>query len=89
MQIARTAAAACALTISVVSATAASEFYIVLDENKGRCELVTVPPQTTSLDLLAGGVVFFDRQQARLTMQSLEECATTKLSSRIMQTSRN
>ena len=89
MRIAIAAAAASALIASVVSANAANEFYIVLDESKGRCELVTVPPQTTALDLLADGVVFFDQQQAQRKMHSLEECARTELSSRITSTSRN
>ena len=84
-----TAAALCAMAISVVSANAANEFYIVLNASQGRCELTTIPPQTTAFDLLADGVVFFDRQQAQRTMQSLPECSMSEISSREVLTRRN
>jgi hypothetical protein len=57
-----------------LSARAADEYYIIRSTAAPACELTHLPPRTTATQLLAGGNVYFSRNEALQAMQSLPEC---------------
>jgi hypothetical protein len=57
-----------------LSARAAEEYYIIRSTAASACELTHLPPRTTATQLLAGGSVYFSRNEALQAMQSLPEC---------------
>jgi hypothetical protein len=70
------------------AALAAEEYYVVLSNEKARCQLVTIPPQTTAFTLLAGGKVFFEKDKAQAAMASEPECKQVNASASNRQATR-
>jgi hypothetical protein len=81
-------AAAVTFVLWCSAALAAEEYYVVLSNAKARCQLVTIPPQTTAFTLLAGGKVFFEKDKAQAAMASEPECKQVNASASDRQATR-
>jgi hypothetical protein len=79
-------AAAIMIVLWSTTAFAMDEYYIALSSDKGRCELLEIPPQTTAFKLLADGKVYFEKEEARDAMASLPECRRVSASDSRRQT---
>jgi hypothetical protein len=62
--------------LSLATAAAADEYYIVQDTSTRQCTIVESPPTTTQFVLLEKGKVFFDRDEAKEAAGSLTLCSS-------------